>query len=185
MKIIVGISGASGVIYGIRVLEELKKNNVETHLVISEWGKITVRTETKYSINEITDLADYTYDNCNLGAAISSGSFSMDGMIIVPCSMKTLAGIAHGYAENLLIRAADVTIKEQRKLVLVARETPLSPIHLENMLTLSRIGVTIMPPVPSFYVSVQSVDDVITQTAGRIIKQFGIEIDGFQRWEGE
>ncbi|RKX74362.1 MAG: aromatic acid decarboxylase [Spirochaetes bacterium] len=185
MRIIVGISGASGAIYAIKVLEELKKQKVETHLVVSDWGEITIKTETSYFLEDVKSLADYYYNCKDLGAPISSGSFPSDGMVIVPCSMKSLAGIAHGYADNLLLRAADVTIKEQRKLVLVVRETPLNPIHLENMLILSRIGVIIMPPVPSFYVRAQSIDDVVEQTVGKILQQFSICIPRFQQWGGQ
>lgn len=182
MKIVVAISGATGAIYGVRILEELKKKGIETHLVISKWGKSTIATETGYSFNDVLALADYTYEEDEQGAAISSGSFKNDGMIIAPCTMKTLSGIANGFSEDLLIRAADVCIKERRKLVLLARETPLNAIHLENMLKLARIGVTIMPPVPAFYTCPQTLDEVITITVGRVLDQFGIEVEGLKRW---
>ena len=183
MKLTIGITGASGVIFGIKILEELKKKNVETHLIISKWGGFNIEEETGYSIKEVKALSSYHYDADNLAANISSGTFQSDGMIIAPCSMKTLSGIAHGFSDSLLIRAADVTIKEKRKLVLVVRETPLSPIHLENMLKLARLGVIIMPPVPAFYVKYQSVKDLIQQTTGRVCDFFGIKGDDFQRWQ--
>lgn len=185
MRIVVAISGASGAIYGVRVLEELKKKGIETHLVISKWGKVTIQKETKYTPEEVLSLASSTYDEEQQGAAISSGSFKTEGMIIAPCSMKTLSGIANGFSEDLLIRAADVCIKEKRKLILLTRETPLSPIHLENMLKLSRIGVTIMPPVPAFYTCPKTLEEVVTQTVGRILDQFGVEIEGLKRWDNQ
>ncbi|HHW02304.1 MAG TPA: UbiX family flavin prenyltransferase [Thermoanaerobacterales bacterium] len=182
MNIIVAITGASGVIYGIKILQELKKNQVTSHLIISKWGKETIKTETDYSISEVEALADYVYDETDMAAPISSGSFKCDGMIVAPCSMKTLSGIAHGYTEDLIIRAADVTIKEKRRLILMVRETPLNPMHLENMLKLSQIGVTILPPVPAFYTKPETIDDIINQTVGRVLDQFGIEIDNMKRW---
>ncbi|MDN5302367.1 MAG: flavin prenyltransferase [Thermoanaerobacteraceae bacterium] len=182
MKLIIAITGASGAIYGIRILEELKKKNVESHLIISKWGGVTIEKETDYAIEEVKALVARAYDENDMAAPISSGSFKCDGMIVAPCSMKTLSGIAHGYTEDLIIRAADVTIKEKRKLILMVRETPLNPMHLENMLKLSRIGVTIMPPVPAFYTKPETFDDVINQTVGRVLDQFGIEIDNMKRW---
>lgn len=182
MRIIVGISGATGGIYGIRILEELKKQGVETHLVISKWGKETILQETKYSLEQVESMAEFIYDEDNLGAPISSGSFKNEGMIIAPCSMKTLSGIANGYTGGLLIRAADVAIKEKRRVVLLTRETPLSPIHLENMLKLAQIGVTIMPPVPAFYTQPQTIDEMITQTTGRVLDQYGLETSNLKRW---
>lgn len=182
LKLVIAITGASGAIYGIRILEELKKKNVESHLIISKWGGVTIEKETDYAIEEVKALAARAYDENDMAAPISSGSFKCDGMIVAPCSMKTLSGIAHGYTEDLIIRAADVTIKEKRKLILMVRETPLNPMHLENMLKLSRIGVTIMPPVPAFYTKPETFDDVINQTVGRVLDQFGIEIDNMKRW---
>ncbi len=184
MKLIVGISGASGAIYGIRLLEELKKRDAEVHLVISKWGELTIEEETKYAVEEVRSLADKVYKEESLGAAIASGSFKNNGMIVAPCSMKTLSGIANGYAEGLLIRAADVCLKERRRLILLTRETPLNSIHLENMLKLSRLGVTIMPPVPAFYASPQTLDDIVNHTVGRILDQLDIENQLFRRWEG-
>ena len=151
MRIVVAISGATGAIYGIKLLEALAQTGTETHLVISDWGKKTIAMETNYSVEQVMALATQYHDKGNLAAAISSGSFRHQGMVVAPCSMKTLAGIAHGYDENLIVRAAGVTLKEQRKLILLPRETPLTPIHLENMLSLSRLGVVMMPPVPAFY----------------------------------
>jgi 4-hydroxy-3-polyprenylbenzoate decarboxylase len=184
LKLVVGISGASGSIYGIRLLQKLKQNKVETHLVITKWGQQTIREETDYTIEKVKSLASFYYDEGEQGAAISSGSFKIKGMIIAPCSMKTLSGIANGYADNLIIRAADVTIKEKRKLILVTRETPLNAIHLENMLKLARLGVTIMPPVPAFYTRPRNVDDIVDSTVDRILDQFEIEDDSIKRWNG-
>jgi len=182
LKIIVGISGASGAIYGIRLLEELKKRKVETHLIMSRWGAVTIAKETDYTVEQVNALADKIYREDDVSAAISSGSFQTGGMIVAPCSMKTLSGIANGYAEDLMTRAADVCIKERRKLILVARETPLNAIHLENMLKLSRIGVEIMPPVPAFYSRPQSIDDIVNHTVGRIMDHIGLENRLFTRW---
>ncbi|MCR4441971.1 MAG: UbiX family flavin prenyltransferase [Peptococcaceae bacterium] len=182
MKLVVAITGASGAIYGIRVLEQLKQKGVETHLVITEWGREIIEQETRYTVEEVRALADYNYDEKNLAARISSGSFRCDGMIVVPCSMKTLSGIASGYAEDLPTRAADVMLKEQRKLVLIVRETPLNAVHLENMLKLARLGVVIMPPVPAFYTRPKDLDEVIHQTVGRALDQFGIEIENLKRY---
>ena len=176
-------TGASGAIYGIRVLEELRKLSIETHLVISRWGLETIRLETTHAADAVRGLATRCYREDEMTAAIASGTFRSDGMIIAPCSMKTLAAIAHGYCDNLVSRAADVTIKERRKLVLVTREAPLSPIHLENMLALSRLGAIIFPPVPSFYVSAANLDEVIRQSVGRILDAFDVPVSGFRRWE--
>ena len=184
MKIIVGISGASGAIYGIRLLEELKARGVETHLIISKWGEVTITEETAYTADQVKSLAAKVYEEDNLAAAISSGSFQNNGMVIAPCSMKTLSGIANGYAEDLLIRAADVAIKERRRLILLTRETPLNPIHLENMLKLSRLGVTIMPPVPAFYSNPHTIGDIVNHTVGRILDQLGLKNQLFTRWGG-
>lgn len=182
MKLVVAITGASGAIMGIRMLELLRAKNVESHLIITRWGLETIKAETSYPIEEVKRLASFYYDEMDLSSRIASGSYKTAGMAVVPCSMKTLAGIANGYAEDLVTRAADVTIKEGRKLVLVVRETPLSPIHLENMLKLSRIGVQIMPPVPAFYARPNSLDDIIFQTIGRVCDQFNIEIENLKRW---
>ncbi|WP_206916121.1 UbiX family flavin prenyltransferase [Alicyclobacillus suci] len=182
MKIIVGITGATGAILGIRLLEALRESSVETHLVVSRWAEKTIRLETNYQLDEVYDLATVVHREENQAASIASGSFLTDGMVIAPCSMKTLAGIRMGYAESLLGRAADVILKERRKLVLLIRETPLSTIHLENMLDLSRMGVVIFPPVLTFYNRPQSTDDIINHIAGRTLDQFGIQPDWVQRW---
>ena len=183
LRLIIGITGASGAIYGIKILEELKKKGVETHLIISKWGGFNIEEETEYSLEAVKALASYYYEADDLASNISSGTFQSTGMIIAPCSMKTLSGITHGFTNNLLIRAADVAIKEGGKLVLVVRETPLSPIHLENMLKLARLGIVIMPPVPAFYVKPQSVKDIIQQTVGKVCDLFGLTGEDFQRWQ--
>lgn len=184
MKLVVAITGASGAIYGIRILQELKKQDIESHLIISKWGNVTIEEETNFTVEDVKSLADYVYDEDNMAAAISSGSFKCDGMIISPCSMKTLSAIANGYAENLIIRTADVAIKERRKLVLMVRETPLNAIHLENMLKLSRLGIIIMPTVPAFYTLPNSLDDIIDNTIGRALDLFGISMETLKRWSG-
>jgi len=185
LRLIVGITGASGVVYGIRLLEILKKCNVETYLIITKWAKETIKLETEFELNYICSLANYVFSNSNLAATISSGSFPVNGMIIAPCSMKTLAGIANGYTDDLIIRAADVTLKEGRKLVLMVRETPLNIIHLDNMQKLARAGAVIMPPVPSFYSKPKTVDDIIKQTVGHALDLFGIYDNHLmRRWTG-
>jgi flavin prenyltransferase len=184
-RLIVAITGATGAIYGVRVLERLRDAGVETHLVISRWGARTLLHETAWSREQVEALATDTYAPADMGAAISSGSFRTDGMIIAPCSAKTLAAIAHGYGDNLVHRAADVVLKERRKLVLAVREAPLSEIHLENMLKLARMGTVILPPMPAFYNHPQSVTDVVDHTVGRILDQFGIDMPGAARWAGE
>lgn len=181
MKIVVGITGASGAIYGIKLLKELKEAKVETHLIISKWGRYTIQNETEYSIEEVKELANFCYDEENMAAAISSGSYKNDGMIIAPCSMKTLAGIACGLDLDLIIRAANVALKEKRKLILLTRETPLSTVHLENMLKASRLGVVIMPPVPAFYCKPQNLDDMVSNTIARVLDQFGLDLNT-PRW---
>lgn len=183
-KIIVGITGATGAIYGIRLLELLRDTGVETHLAISKWGRQTIEYETEYSPADVAALATHTYSSNDMGAAISSGSFITDGMVIAPCSMRTLAGISTGNGETLIQRAADVVIKERRQLVMMVRETPLSPIHLKNMLELSRIGVTIMPPLPAFYIKPQSLDDIVDHSLARVLDQLGIANEFSERWTG-
>lgn len=182
MRIVLAISGATGAIYGIRFLEEAKKAGVETQLIISNSAKRTIELETDYSLDNIHKLANCQFPICDIGAPPASGSFQHQGMVIAPCSMKTLSAIANGYADNLITRAADVTIKERRKLVMVVRETPFSPIHLENMLKLSNLGVVIMPPVPSFYNKPKTIEDIIRQTTGRIFDQLGIDNSLVKRW---
>lgn len=182
MKIILGITGASGAIYGVRLLEELRKSSVEVHLIISKWARYTISHETGQNPTAVEALADYVYQEENMAAGISSGSFPADGMVIAPCSMKTLGGISAGISDGLIGRAADVSLKEGRKLILVARETPLSTIHISNMLTLSKMGVVIMPPVPAFYTQPKTVEEIVDQTVGRILDQLGIKSDLYQPW---
>ena len=185
MKIIVAITGATGAIYGVRILQRLRDAGAETHLVISRWGARTLLHETPYSREQAEALATVSYAPGDMGAAISSGSFRTDGMVIAPCSAKTLAAIAHGFGENLVHRAADVVLKERRKLVLVVREAPLSDIHLENMLKLSRMGSVVLPPMPAFYNHPRTVDDVVEHTVSRVLDQFGLDVSGVERWSGE
>jgi 4-hydroxy-3-polyprenylbenzoate decarboxylase len=182
MKIIVAISGATGPIYGIRLLEVLRQLGVETHLIVSEWAEKTIAVETSCSLQQVKELASYVHAPSNQAAIVSSGSFRTDGMVIVPCSMKTLASISHGYADNLIARAADVVLKERRKLVLVPRETPLSEIHLENMLRLARMGAVVLPPMPAFYTKPETVDDIVLHTVARILDQLGLEHEVSKRW---
>lgn len=185
MRVVVAISGASGAVYGITILKFLKTAGIETHLVMSRWAHRTIELETDYTPQQVAGLADYCYPADDLAAAVSSGSFTHQGMVIAPCSMKTLAAIACGFSDNLIARAADVTIKEGRRLVLLPRETPLSPIHLENMLKLARLGVAIMPPLPALYHRPATLDDVVRQSAGRALDLLGIENNLFRRWGGE
>jgi len=184
MEIVVGITGATGSIYAVRLLEALKKEGVNTHLVISHWAKENLEVEAKYSLDYLENLATEVHDNKNLGAKTSSGSFITDGMIVVPCSMKTLSSIANGYCENLISRSADVMIKEGRKLVMCPRETPLSPIHLENMLRLAKIGVKVIPPMPAFYNHPSSIEDLISHHVMKLLDQFGIRHINGKRWNG-
>ena len=185
MKIIVAITGATGAIYGVRILQRLREAGAETHLVISRWGARTLLHETSFSREQVESLATVTYAPADMGAAISSGSFRTDGMIIVPCSAKTLAAIAHGFGDNLIHRAADVILKERRTLVLAIREAPLSDIHLENMLKLSRMGVVILPPLPAFYNHPRTIDDLVDHTVARMLDSVGVEVPGAVRWAGE
>ena len=185
MRLIVGITGATGVIYGVRLLERLREAGVETHLVISRCGARTLLHETPYTREQVEALASVTYAPTDMGAAISSGSFQTAGMIIVPCSAKTLGAIAHGFGDGLIHRAADVILKERRKLLLAVREAPLSDIHLENMLKLSRMGAVILPPMPAFYNNPRSLTDIVEHTVARMLDQFGVEVPGAQRWTGE
>ncbi|NPV70810.1 MAG: UbiX family flavin prenyltransferase [Firmicutes bacterium] len=182
MRIIVGITGASGVIYGIRVLTEMASRGVETHLIISRWARETIRAETDFDARAIESLATVAYDNDDLTAPVSSGSFITDGMVIAPCSMTTAAAVAHGYAENLISRAASVCLKEGRRLVILPRESPMSAIHLENLLNLARLGIIVLPPVPAFYSRPRSIDDLVDHTVGRVLDQFGIEHGLVGRW---
>ncbi|MEX2969853.1 non-oxidative hydroxyarylic acid decarboxylases subunit B [Streptomyces sp. C184] len=185
MRLIVGMTGATGAVFGVRLLEALATlPDVETHLVLSRWARTTIELETGRSVSEVSALAEVTHRPEDQGATISSGSFRTDGMVIVPCSMKTLAGIRAGYADGLLGRAADVVLKERRRLVLVPRETPLSEIHLENMLALTRQGVRMVPPMPAFYHHPQSVDDLVDHLTSRLLDQFGLPAPAARRWDG-
>lgn len=185
-KLIVGVSGATGAIYGVRILEILSKaDDVETHLVLTKAGKMTIQVETVYSVKDVEAMADVVHDINNVGASISSGSFRTAGMVIAPCSMKSMSGIAHSLGGDLLVRAADVVLKERKKLVLVARETPLHLGHLEAMVALTRMGAVIFPPVPAFYHRPKTLDDIINQTVTRILDQFDIDVHLFHRWDDE
>lgn len=183
-RIVVGITGASGAILGIRILEELRRAEVETHLVLSPWAERTIQMETHYTVEQVQALAGVCHPSSNLAASISSGSFHTDGMVIVPCSMKTLASIACGFSDNLISRAADVTIKERRRLVLVPRETPLSSIHLHNMITLSNNGAIILPPCVGFYTKPDTVEALVNHICGKILDTLGVEHQLFPRWAG-
>ena len=185
MVLIVGITGASGVIYGIRLLEVLsRKNDIETHLIISEVGEINIRYETDWKIEDVKALASRTYDINDIGARLASGSFKRDGMIVAPCTVKTMSALANSYAENLLIRAGDVTLKERKRLVLLVRETPLHIGHIRNMEKLTEMGAIIMPPVPAFYHKPKTIQDIINHTIGKVLDVFDIEHNLFQRWAG-
>jgi 4-hydroxy-3-polyprenylbenzoate decarboxylase len=182
LKLIIGITGSTGVIYGIRLLETLKKLNVETHLIMSEWATKCLGMETEYSPDQVKSLANTVSDEHNMAASISSGTHKVDGMIVAPCSMKTLSSIANGYDETLVARSAAVTIKEGRKLVLMVRETPLSAINLENMLKLARLGIVILPPVTEFYTKPKSIDDIVNHGIGKCLDQFDLEHNLYPRW---
>lgn len=183
-RLVVGITGATGTIFGVRLLQMLHGSGVETHLVVSKWGARTLAHETPHSLKYVQSIATQSYGIGAQGAAISSGSFVTLGMVIAPCSMRTVAAIAHGLGDNLIHRAADVILKERRKLVLVVRESPLNEIHLENMLKLARMGVVILPPVPAFYNNPQNLDDMINHITMRVIDQFDIHLDVMNRWDG-
>ena len=183
-RIIVAITGATGTIFGVRLLETLQKTDIETHLVISKWAVRTLVHETSYTIEQVQQLATRVYPLADQGAAISSGSFLTMGMVVVPCSMRTLSAIAHGLGDNLIHRAADVILKERRRLVLAIREAPLSEIHLENMLKLSRMGVGICPPMPAFYTRPQTIDDIVNYTVARLLDQLDIHLEIHNRWIG-
>mgnify|MGYP001437127941 FL=1 len=184
-RIVVGMSGSSGVIYGIRILEILKENpEIQTHLILSQAAKMNIAIETDWAAQDVEQLADEVHNNKNIGASIASGSFRTDGMIVVPCSMKTLSGIANSYAENLIIRAADVMLKERRRLVIVPRESPLHTGHCELMLKASHIGAIICPPAPAFYTDPKTVDDIINHSVARVLDLFDIESGNLKRWQG-
>lgn len=185
-RLIIGISGASGVVLAIEVLKILKNyNEWESHLIITEGAEKTIPLETEYSVEEVKKLADKVYLQKDIAASIASGSYRAEGMLIIPCSMKTVAGVASGYSDNLLLRAADVTIKENRKLILAVRESPLSPIHLKNMLYLSKLGVVIMPLMVSYYSKPKTIEEMNRNLAYRILDKFGVEVQGMYRWGDE
>lgn len=183
-KLIVGISGASAAIYGIRMLQALRAANVESHLVISDAGKQIIPLETTYRVADVEALASHVYPIEDVGAAIASGSFQTNGMVIIPCSIKSLSAVANSYNENLLVRAADVTLKEGRRLVLVVREAPLHRGHLRLMLAAAELGAIIYPPMPAFYSHPRTIDDLVAHTIGRILDLFGIEHELLNRWPG-
>ena len=184
MRIVVAITGATGAIYGVRLLTALADLGVESHLIVSRWAEVTLRQETGHTVREVAALAAAYHSRNDQCAPVASGSFRHDGMIVAPCSMKTLSAIRHGHADGLIARAADVTLKERRRLVLLARETPLNDIHLENMLALSRMGAIIAVPVPAFYSSPHTLNDVINHTVGRTLDLFGLDLPGLPRWTG-
>ena len=181
-SIVVGITGASGVIYGVRILEVLAKLEVETHLIITQAGLRNLEIETNYSRNRLESIASHIYDEEDLSASLASGSFKVDGMVVAPCSIKTLSAIANSYSNNLLVRTADVTLKERRRLVLLVREAPLHEGHLELMIRVARAGGIIMPPVPAFYHQPKTIDDIINQTIGKVLDLFSIDGKLFRRW---
>jgi len=184
MRLVVAISGASGAIYGIRTLDTLRRLKVETHLVLTKAALETIRLETDYKRADIERFATETHAVDDLTSKISSGSFPTDGMVVVPCSMKTLGGIASGYSDNLVLRAADVTMKERRPLVLVVRETPLSLIHLENMVTVTKAGAVVLPAMPAFYTRPTSIDAIVDQVVGKALDALGVQHNLTKRWDG-
>ena len=186
MEIVIGVTGATGAVYAVRLLEILReKPEITTHLIISEWGEKTLEMETGVSASSLRDWASFSYDFRDLGARVSSGSFLTDGMIVLPCSMKTLSAIANGYDDNLISRAADVTIKEGRRLVLSPRETPLSAIQIENMLKLARLGVRIVPPAPAFYNRPKTVEEIVDFHIVKVLDSIGVECENSGRWKGD
>jgi 4-hydroxy-3-polyprenylbenzoate decarboxylase len=183
-RLIVGITGASGAIYGIRLLERLRELPVETHLIVSRWARVTIEQETDHDLAAVKALADVVYGDDDQAAAVSSGSFLTRGMVIAPCSTKTVAAIANGLSHNLVSRAADVVLKERRRLVLVVRETPLSAVHLANLTRLAELGVTIFPPTPAFYNRPETIDDIVGHTVLRVLDQLDFGLESDSRWTG-
>ncbi len=179
------MTGASGAIFGTRLLEVLADTDIETHLIVSKWAQQTLEHETSYTLDALRNLASETYSVGDMGAKVSSGSFNTDGMVILPCSMRSVASIAHGLGEHLVHRAADVILKEKRKLVLVVREMPLSTIHLENLLKLSKMDVTILPPMPAFYNHPKNIDDIVDHVVMRTLDQFDVARELVNRWNGK
>jgi flavin prenyltransferase len=183
LPLIVGISGASGAIYGVRMLEALRKAKIPSHLIVSKSAALTLKAECDLTVNQVRDLADVTYSNADIGAAVSSGSFKTLGMAIVPCSIRTVSEIAYGTTDNLLSRAADVVLKERRRLVLMVRETPLHAGHLKSLLAATENGAIVMPPVPAFYHRPKTIDDIVNQTVGRCLDLFDIDSGLVKRWQ--
>ena len=184
MKLIVGISGATGAIYGIRTLQTLKACQIESHLVLTDSAKKTIEMETTFSVKEVENLADYVHDNKDIGASISSGSFKTDGMLIAPCAIKSLSALANSYNDSLLVRAADVILKERRKLVVIPRETPLHIGHLKLLITVAEMGAVILPPMPAYYHMPKTIEDIVNQTVGKALDQFDVDHQLFKRWQG-
>ena len=185
MRLVIGISGSSGTIYGIRMLEMLRDfDQVETHLVLSRYGRLNIELETDYQPGEVEALADVVHNERNQAASISSGSFGVDGMIVAPCSMKTLSAIVHSYADSLLVRAADVCLKERKQLVLMPRETPLHTGHCKLLYEASQLGAIIAPPMPAFYAQPTSIDDLVNHTVSRVLDLFGLDSGQLKRWQG-
>ena len=184
-RLIVGLTGATGSILGIRLLEALKRSEIETHLIVSNWARRTLEHETSYTLKQVAALASVYHNPGNMGAEISSGSFLTDGMVVIPCSMRTLGNIANGTGESLIHRAADVILKERRKLVLVVRESPLSELHLENMLKLARMDAMIVPPMPAFYNKPKTIDDMVEHIVARVLDQLGVAAPFAKRWDGK
>jgi 4-hydroxy-3-polyprenylbenzoate decarboxylase len=183
MRLVVALTGASGQIYGVRILEVLKKRDIETYVIVSKAAEITLKAETTYDLSYLKSLSTKFYRDDEIAAPISSGSFKHDGMVIAPCSMKTAASIAHGIADNLITRAADVALKEKRKLVLLVRESPLHPGHLKALLYLSELGAIVMPPLPAFYIKPRSIEDIVNHTISRVLEKFEIDVD-YKEWRG-
>ena len=185
MRLVIGISGSSGAIYGIRLLEMLREfDDVETHLVISRYGRLNIELETDYQVSDVEALADVVHGEKNQAASIASGSFGVDGMIVAPCSMKTLSGIVNSYADSLLVRAADVCLKERKQLVLMPRETPLHPGHCKLLYEASVLGAIIAPPMPAFYSQPNTLDDIVNHSVGRVLDLFGLDSGTVKRWQG-
>ena len=184
-RIVVGITGASGVIYGVRLLEVLSRLGIETHLIITQAGEKNLEIETGHRIDALKSMASYVYDEGDLSASLASGSFRVDGMVVAPCSIKTLSAIANSYSHNLLVRAADVMLKERRRLVLLVRETPLHEGHLDLMLKVTRMGGIIMPPLPAFYHHPKTIEDLVNQTIGKALDLFSVDAKLFKRWGAE
>ena len=182
-RLIIGMTGATGSVYGVRMLEVLRDTEIETHFVMSKAAEKTIQLETNHTVDYVKGLADIVYDIDNVGGAIASGSFETLGMIVIPCSIKTLSGIANSFNVNLLIRAADVTLKERRRLVLMVRETPFHRGHLQLMLQATDMGAIIAPPIPAFYKHPKTISDLLDQAVGRILGLFGIQVDIFERWD--